>query len=395
MKGKDMKANILKLFPIIFFIVLVYFNCTKNTTEPENVSYTYTIPPQVNDGWDTGSLSSVEMDKSLFENLVVKINVGIYGEVHSVLVIKENKLVFEKYWSGHDFNYSGQNYHGKFVDFDMNTRHNTHSTTKSFTSALVGIAINQGFIQTKEDIIFDYLPNYNDLKNQGRENITIEHCLKMASGLKWNQGNTSLKSYDNDLIRFNSSADPIRYLLSKPVVTEPGTSFYYNGGTVDLLGKIISHATNQRVQYFSSKYLFQQLGITNYNWVGLYPSGLTCCHGDIHITPRDMAKFGQLFLDEGKWNSSQIISSHWVELSTQYHIDPGVTWADGYGYLWWLRDFQVNGCEYKSFKTSGWGGQEIFIFNDLDMVVVFTGANYVTYEPCEEIVRDYILASLN
>ena len=169
-------------------------------------------------------------------------------------------------------------------------------------------------------------------------------------------------SDENDLIRFNSSADPIRYLLSKPVVTEPGTSFYYNGSTVDLLGKIISHAANQSVIDFSSEYLFQPLGITNYNWEVLYPSGLTCCHGDIHITPRDMAKFGQLFLDEGKWNGTQIISSEWVELSTQYHIDLGVTSVDGYGYLWWLKDFQINGIEYKSFKTSGWGGQEIFIF---------------------------------
>lgn len=396
METKDIKSFIFKLFLLIFFISLICFNCTKSTTEPDNVSYTYTIPTQENDGWNTASLSSVGMGDNLLENLVVKINLGIYGEVHAVLIVKDNKLVFEEYWSGHDFSFSDPYYHGRSVDFDMDTRQNTHSTTKSFTSALVGTAIDQGIILAKDDIIFDYLPeSYSDLKNQGRENITIEHCLKMASGLEWNQWDVGLRSGDHDIINFNSSTDPIRYLLSKSVVTEPGTSFYYNGGTVDLLGKIISYAANQSVQNFSSEYLFQPLGITNYNWVVLQPSGLTCCHGDIHITPRDMAKFGQLFLDEGKWNGSQIISSEWVEQSTQNQIDPGVTSVDGYGYLWWLKDFQVNNSEYNSFKTSGWGGQEIFIFNDLDMVIVFTGGNYINNVSCDEIVRDYILASLN
>ena len=379
------------------FVLLLFLQCTKHPTESEEISYIYTIPPQVDDGLDTGSLSSVGMDESIFENLVVKINVGIYSEIHAILVMKENKLVFEKYWPGHDFSYSASNYHGDLVDFDLNTRHNTHSTTKSFTSALVGIAIDRGILQSKDDVVFDYLPDaYRELRNEGREHIQIAHCLTMASGLQWNQWDVGIKSNANDLIRFNSSSDPIRYLLSKPVVAEPGTRFYYNGGTVDLLGKLISNAADESVQSFAADHLFLPLGITNYNWVILQPSGLTCCHGDIHITPRDMTKFGQLYLDEGKWGGQQIISHEWVEQSTQCHIrlDFDTGYGDGYGYLWWLKNFQVNGREYQSFKSSGWGGQEIFVFDDLDMVVVFTGANYVTYAPCDEIVHDYILASL-
>jgi CubicO group peptidase (beta-lactamase class C family) len=213
----------------------------------------------------------------------------------------------------------------------------------------------------------------------------------MASGLRWNEWETQVTASDNDLMIFIRSSDPLGYLLSLPVTTEPGSRFYYNGGTVDLLGAMVAYATDQSVQSFSSRYLFGPLGISNYHWQVLQASGLTCCHGDIYITPRDMAKFGQLFLNEGKWNGAQIISKEWVEQSTQYRINPMVSWADGYGYLWWLRNLRVNNKTIRSFKAIGWGGQEIFVLRDLAMVVVFTGANYVSNVPCDEIMQRYIL----
>ena len=383
-----------KLILLVLFIVLFLFfsNCKEEITEPD---LHYKQPVTTDDGWETGTLSSVEMDKSFFEQLDLKIAIGNFGEVHSVIVVKNNRLVFEKYWPGHDFSYSDPNFHGTYIDFGINTRQNTHSTTKSFTSALIGIAIDKGFIKSKDDKIFDYLPErYDTFNSGGREKITITDCLKMASGLKWNEWDVDIKSAEHDIIKFNSSSDPINYLLSKPIVTEPGTAFYYNGGTVDLLGQIIKYATNSSVQSFSKKYLFEPLGITNYNWTVLYPSRITCCHGDIYITPRDMAKFGQLFLDDGMWKGKRIISSEWVNLSTQNHINPNVSWADGYGYLWWIKNFKVNGVEYNSFKTMGWGGQEIFVFKKLEMVVVFTGANYVEDTHTDFIVSDYVLPSL-
>ena len=386
--------NINNLLLSVLFIILFLFctGCKDDITEPD---LHYTEPVTTDDGWETGTLSSVSMDKSFFEELTLKISIGNFGEVHSVIVVKNNKLVFERYWPGHDFKYSDPNFHGQYINFGINTRHNTHSTTKSFTSALVGIAIDKGFINSKDDKIFDYLPeSYDNLNSQGREKLTIAHCLKMASGLKWNEWDVDIKSADHDIIRFNNSSDPINFLLSKPVVTEPGTAFYYNGGTVDLLGELIRYAVNRSVQSFSANYLFGALGITNYNWTVLYPSGITCCHGDIYITPRDMAKFGQLFLDDGVWKGERIISSEWVNLSTQNHINPNVSWADGYGYLWWIRNFRVNGVEYNSFKTSGWGGQEIFIFKELEMVVVFTGANYTEDTHTDFIVSNYILPAL-
>jgi len=150
-------------------------------------------------------------------------------------------------------------------------------------------------------------------------------------------------------------------------------------------------ATDESVQSFSSRYLFGPLGISDYDWAVLQPSGITCCHGDIHITPRDMAKLGQLFLDGGTWKGTRVISMEWVERSTQHHINPMVPWADGYGYLWWLRNLRINNNTVRSFKAMGWGGQEIFVVKDLAMVVVSTGANYVGSVPCDEIMQRYAL----
>jgi len=380
----------------LFLIAWLFFpQCKDQPTTPDETDDQYTIPVQTNDGWETGSLSSASIDKSLFEKLITDIDQGDYTEIHSVLVVRNNRLVFEKYWAGHDFGMSNLQYHGAYIEFDRNIRHNTHSATKSIVSAIVGIAIDHEFITDENLKIFNYLsPQYDIWNNEGREQITVKHCLMMASGLAWNEWDTQTTSSINDMLRFNRSQDPVDYLLSKPLVSQPGSCFYYNGGTVDLLGVLVRHAALEDIQLFSADHLFEPLGIANYNWVVLYPSGMTCCHGDIHITPRDMAKIGQLFLNGGEWNGTRIISAEWVEKSTQNHIDPGVYWADGYGYLWWRRNLTVQGRTHESFKAMGWGGQEIFVFPDLDMVVVFTGANYVTDPPCDEITANYILPAL-
>jgi CubicO group peptidase (beta-lactamase class C family) len=363
-----------------------------NDAPPEASEIQITQPEETGDGWVTATLTDVGMNEGPFVNLVLRVSSGAYGEVHSVVVVKDNKLVFEHYWPGHDFAPFAADYLGAYTHFDRNTPHDAHSATKSITSALVGIAMEHKQIRSLDDVVFNYLPDrYESRRNEGREKITVEHCLMMASGLQWNEWEAPVTASENDLMVFIRSSDPIGYLFSKPVTTEPGTRFYYNGGTVNLLGVMIAYASDQSVQSFSSRYLFGPLGISNYYWQVLQPSGITFCSGDIYITPRDMAKFGQLFLNEGMWNGTRIISKEWVEQSTQYHINPMVSWADGYGYLWWLRNLRVNNNTVSSYKAIGWGGQEIFVLKDLAMVVVFTGANYVSDVPCDEIMQRYIL----
>jgi len=377
----------------IYVIVLIAFTSISCEKAFPDV-YDYQIPDQFDDGWETASLKSVGMDSLLIEQLANRIYGKQYKNVHSIVIVKDGKLVFEEYWPGNDFGMNSKDYLGKYINFDRDTRHNTHSATKSITSIVVGIASDKGYISNEEDCIFNYLPDHSSLNTGGREKIKIKHLLTMSGGLQWNEWDVSVSESNHDVILFNQSSNPVSYLLSKPLITQPGTTFYYNGGGVDLLGQIVKNATGEDIKAFSKTNLFSRLGITNYFWQTLSPSGITCCHGDIYITPRDMAKLGYLYLNDGVWDGTRIISSEWIRKSVENHISPGVTWADGYGYLWWLRDYIANGKSYSSYRAEGWGGQMIIMIPDEKMVVVFTGANYVTENPCEEIIKEYILPSI-
>jgi CubicO group peptidase (beta-lactamase class C family) len=379
-----------------FVLVCFFLSCNE---EPDIIDSTasnvYEIPEEVGDGWETASMSSVGMNTIMIELLIERIKSNVYQEVHSIVVVKNDKLVLELYFPGHDFKYNGTDFHGDYLNFDRNTRHDTHSATKSITSAIVGIAIDKGYIAAVEDKIFTYLPDYTSLMNSQKEKITINHLLTMSSGLQWNEWDVSISQSNHDIVRLVQSSDPIYFVLSKPVVSEPGTEYYYNGGGVDLLGQIIKNATDFDIKKFSDTHLFGQLGITNYNWQTLYPSGITCCHGDIYITPRDMAKFGYIFLKKGMWKGKRIISEEWINNSFQNHITPPVNWAYGYGYLWWLKKYNATNGTYYSFNAEGWGGQQIIILPSENMVVVFTGANYVGDPPNDVIMNSYILPSID
>ena len=390
--------NELKNIFILFLLVPLFFlSCDKdNTNTPTDETDKYQIPEQIDDGWETASLSDVGMEEEPIIDVVARIQNEEYDEVHSIVIIKDGKLVVEEYFPGHDFGYTGANYHGDWVDFDRDTRHNTHSATKSITSAVVGIGIDQSYINSADDKIFSYFFMYSHLRDSTNENITIKHLLTMTSGFEWNEWDVSISESEHDIVQFNTSRDPVGYLLRKPVIHEPGTVFYYNGGVVDLLGEIVRHAAHgNNIRNFSDQHLFQPLGISNYQWQTLYPSGITCCHGDIYITPRDLAKFGYLFLNNGVWQGNQIISEKWVNESTQAHLHlPTLGWADAYGYLWWHKNYSHNGQVFTSIKAMGWGGQEIILIKSLNLVVVFTGANYVTDPPCDEIVEQFILPAI-
>lgn len=135
--------------------------------------------------------------------------------------------------------------------------------------------------------------------------------------------------------------------------------------------------------------LMATLGTISYNPDMIHASG------NLKLRPRDMAKFGYLFLNGGIWKSERIVSQKWIEESTRGHISfPGGSWASGYGYQWWLKTYHLNSTSVDSFYASGWGGQRISVFPSLDMVVVFTGGNYVGEEPVDDIIARFILPAV-
>lgn len=380
---------------------------------PEH-EYTYQMPEQTDDGWTAASLDDVGMDKELLGELIERIEGKEYRNVHGIVIVKNGKLVFEEYFEGYRFSYTGPwssllNFRGKRKEFGIDTPHNLASVTKSLTSALVGIAIDQGHIQDIDDRAFSYLPDYSHLSNEEKDRITLEHLLTMTSGLEWNELELWLGNMEHDLIQLFLVSDPIDYILAKPVVAEPGTAWYYSGGGVNVLGEIIGEATGMGMDDFAEKYLFAPLGITEYDWDHLN-SDVIHASGNMKLRPRDMAKFGYLYLNGGRWQGQQIISEEWVKASMRQSVsipwddleeklhkkyaDIPETHGDGYGYLWWLNTYEAGGKQFDAVQATGWGGQRILLFPSLDMVVVFTGGNYATHEPVQEILTGYVLPAV-
>jgi len=363
----------------------------------------YHPPEYINDGIDVGTLEEVNIDSVGLKKALGRMSRGKYNEVHSMLIFKDDKLVFEEYFPGHKYQWDGPKHHGEWVNWDRSMPHIIMSATKSITSTCIGIAIDNGFIESVHQSVFDYLPEYQHLNANGKDKITIEHLLTMTSGLEWNEWEVLLSSLDNDLISLDFHCeDPIRCILEHPLVNKPGTSFTYSGGNMILLGEIIKNATNMPIDEFSKKYLFEPLGIDSSNWSERYSNGVIYAGGGIMITPRDMVKVGATFLNNGMFNEKEIISDSWIEkCTTQYSKNTNInipghdSGSHGYSYSWWLKSYKKFGEDINMYSALGWGGQEIMILPELNTVVVFTGGNYTSNVKVFDIFEKYILPSIN
>lgn len=372
--------------------------CTNDFSE----LYPYDPPQNLDDGIEVGTLEEVKIDTQMILKASEKIHNDRYGEVHSMLIYKDNMLVFEEYYKGHRYQWDAPDYHGELVNWDQNMAHEMMSVTKSFTSACIGIAIDQGFIESVHQSIFDYLPDHQHLKTDNREYITIEHLVTMTMGLAWDEWSVAHGSAVNDIdgLWFDCE-ETITCVLDRPWWQEPGKLFTYNGGGMAILTEILRNATGMNISEFSEKYLLDPLGITNFKW-SQFPGGVWDGSGAFEVTPRDMLKFGVTYLDEGEWHGEEIISSAWAEKSSipfGNNIDINIPGEDsgknGYGYTWWTSELDNSGQETNMFRAGGWGGQEIMVFPELDMVVVFTGGNYAEKTHLFEVVERYILPAIS
>jgi len=386
------------VFLLIITLSLIFISCKQ---DPSSL-YTYQPPENTGDGLDVGSLDEVNIDQALIERAAYDINRGKYGEVHSMLIFKDDMLVFEEYFEGHKYQWGAPNYYGDLVTWDRSMLHVLQSVTKSITSTCIGIAVDNGFIESVDQSIFDYLPEYQHLNTDGRDKITIEHLLTMTSGLKWDEWGAPNNSVDNDSIGlwFNDEG-PISFVLERPLGNEPGTSFTYNGGGMDVLGEIIKNASGMDLDEFSGKYLFEPLGIDYFDWYNRFENGVIDAASGLKITPRDMAKIGITFLNKGVWNGEQIISEQWVKKSaTAYPGNAGINLPSedsgrvGYSYSWWTKEYSDSGKELNIFWAGGWGGQRIMVFPELNTVVVFTGGNWTSKVQTFKILEKYVLPAI-
>ena len=266
----------------------------------------------------------------------------------------------------------------------------------------IGIAIDQGYIESVHQSIFEYLPDYQYLRTEENEKITIEDVLTMTSGLAWDEWGVSLASIENDQIGVWFWEDgPMDFILRREVVSQPGTRFNYSGGDIQILVEILRNATGMPLDEFSATYLFEPMGIGSYDWWLVFPSGEIQGAGGLKLTPRDMVKIGAMMLNHGVWDESRIISEDWISKCITSHAGntgikvPGEDLGKvGYGYTWWTKRFRYDGQNIGMYFALGWGGQKIMVLPELDMVVVFTGANYNAKVHQFEVVERFILPAM-
>lgn len=361
--------------------------------------YSYQVPEKTNDGWVTASLTDVGMDATPLINLMNDLSRRNDHHVHSILVTKNNKLVFEEYFSGEDLDLTNNQLNFVHKDFDLDTLHCQASASKSITSILLGIAIDQGLIQGVQQKMFSFFPEHSDLNDTEKGKITLEHMLTMSTGIPWDES-YPYTDPRNDLNQMFYSVDPIKFVLEKSVVASPGSLFIYNSGTTNLLGDVVRRSTGLTLTDFAEQYLFAPLGITSFNWIG-FPNAphIAIASSTLYLRPRDMAKIGQLYLQKGVWNGNRIVSENWVTESTLESIqvppskNPIPGFIKSYGYQWWRGTFSNGNTE--TYFAAGWGGQFIFVIPDIDMVTVITAGDFEGegYQGFYNLINDYILVA--
>lgn len=340
----------------------------------DGAKYNYKSPKQLRDGLQTGNLQETELDPMALTQMVDKIADGTLPNVHSVLIIKNNKLVFEEY----------------FYEYDVNTLHQIRSATKSFVSALIGIAIGKGIIKSKDEPVVSFFPEYQ-LSNltEDKKKITIGNMLNNQSGLDCNDHDGN--SPGNE-VKMYPTADWVKFILDLPMADKPGNEAKYCSGNVVTLKKIIEKASGKPLYEFAKENLFDAIQASGYKWNFKTDSSQMNTFGQLYIKPRDMAKFGMLYLNGGKWNDKQVIPENWVKETLTPHASIDKT---PYSYLWWHPWLMINGVRNNAIAAKGNGGQRIYLRPDLNMVVVITGGNYNSESAADKLLANYILPAFN
>jgi len=289
-------------------------------------------------GWQVAPPEKHGIDTNTLANALQKMPSSC-PEVHSLLLVRHDRLVVEQY------------FHGKTEEDSWNIK----SASKSIIGALVGIALEKGHIQSLDQPIISFFPEYREeLRNSRKELITIRHLLAMTAGLEWIENGPISR-------RWMDSRDRIGFTLRSKLVAAPGTEWNYSTALTHLLSALLTRATGTNTQAFARHTLLDPIGISINQWdqdsQGYYWGG-----SEVYLTPRNMAKFGYLYLNNGLWDGKQIVPPSWVRASTQQ------TNSSHYGFLWWLDTFDARPMYF----AQGLGGQHIVVVPHLDVVIVTT-----------------------
>jgi CubicO group peptidase (beta-lactamase class C family) len=326
-------------------------------------------PPQATDR-PIDTPEAVGLDAHHLGGIGRAVRAGRLRNVHAVVVVRHDRLVFEEYFRGADERLGrplGE------VQFGPDTLHDVRSVTKSIVSLLYGIAAHDGGVGSIERPLLDAFPEYADLQaDPARMKIQIDHALTMTMGLEWDE---SLPYSDprNDEQRMYDAPDPYRFVLARPVVAAPGERWRYSGGATAVIAKLISRGTGRPLLEYAKERLFGPVGIADVEWLTDHTGEPSAAAG-LRLRPRDLARIGQLILNGGRWDDRQLVPAAWLDESVtpRAEVDALVR----YGYFWWLGSSGVGDAPTPWIGAFGNGGQRLFVLPELALTVVVTAGNY-------------------
>ncbi|MEM1120678.1 MAG: serine hydrolase [Bacteroidota bacterium] len=318
----------------LLLVLLVFSNCQKDspntpTTTPNNPAITNTF-------WQTDEPTNHGFSAATIEKVITEADQ--LNNFYALLIIRHKKLLVEAY----------------FENRNTNTLFELRSVTKNITSALAGIAVEKKWINGVDEPIYTYFPNVN-MTGQKR-NITFEHLLNMSSGLSWDE--------DRDVLNLIQQRIPnsVNHLLSQPLVNPPGTVFDYNSLSPHVVGEVLRQQTNLSLSELAQRELFDPMDIAPFSW-NTDPEGRNWGGFGLLLTARDLAKFGQLYLNEGAWEGQQIVPAEWVQQSSKRQI---FTSSTGYSYQWWVS----TQSETPLYYGQGFGGQGLILLPEKEVIIV-------------------------
>lgn len=332
-----------------------------------------------NSGWE---LSKSTFNVKKIEDLNRKIAEKRFEDINGIVVIKDNKLLIEEYFNGET----------------RNSLHDARSVGKSFASTVLGIAIKENYIQSENVLLKDFY-DLQSFKNYSKkkDSVTLKSLLTMSSGFVGDDSDYNSMGNEEKMYPTNNW---VKFSLNLPMEKKKkiGKDFSYFTAGVVVLGNVIHKSVPKGLVSYAEEKLFKPLNITNYKWQ-YTPQKVGNTAGGIQLRAIDFAKYGQLYKNKGMWNDEQILTKEWVDksLSKQVsHINAGIE-SGYYGYLFWNKEYKVEGKSYEVSFCSGRGGNKVFIFKDIPFVVVITSSAYnnpIAHLNADKIIKEYILPAV-
>ena len=326
-------------------------------------------PAQASDSfsWQTADAESLGIAADLPARLDQGVRSGELTNLHAVFIVRRGKLAVERYYEGSDDRWGTPL--GK-VAFNATTLHDLRSVSKSVVGLLYGIALAERRVPALDTPVVQAFPAYAELaRDEKLRGILLSHVLTMTMGMEWNE-DLPYNDPRNSEIAMERSADRYRYVLERPVVLPPGQKWRYSGGATAILGHLISKGTGMPLLEFARSRLFSPLGLEGVEWTP-GTNGEAAAASGLRMRAGDLAKIGQLVLQEGVWNGRSVVSKDWIAAA----LTPRAEAFEGvqYGYHWYLARRRDASMAYMAF---GLGGQRLVVIPSQDLVYVIFMGNY-------------------